>query len=177
VRRPPKGNAAFVHDLLLFLEGQGFHSAPRFLGMDERGREILSYLESQTWPDSGSGLPDDLLVQAAKLIRSYHDVTAGSQLSQGHEIVAHHELGPHNTIFVRATWSASSIGIMRLLAHDCVSLSNAVYKYVDVGHWANQTADVQAGCIHLMCAAYGWDDPIALVNDARGRCAASVTQP
>jgi hypothetical protein len=24
VRRPSKGNAAFVHDLLLFLEGQGF---------------------------------------------------------------------------------------------------------------------------------------------------------
>ena len=48
VRRPPKGNAAFVHDLLLFLEDQGFGFAPRFLGMDEQGRDILTYLEGQT---------------------------------------------------------------------------------------------------------------------------------
>ncbi len=36
---------------------------------------------------------------------------------------------------------------------------------VDVSHWANQTAGVQARRIRLMCAAYGWDDPIAIVND------------
>nr|MBA2682592.1 hypothetical protein [Ktedonobacteraceae bacterium] len=35
----------------------------------------------------------------------------------------------------------------------------------DVSHWANQTVGVQAQRIRLMCAAYGWDDPIALVND------------
>ncbi|HEX7737187.1 MAG TPA: hypothetical protein VF458_20245 [Ktedonobacteraceae bacterium] len=42
-RRPPKDNAAFVHDWLLFLGDQGFPFAPRFLGMDEQGREMLSY--------------------------------------------------------------------------------------------------------------------------------------
>ena len=84
VRRPAKRNAAFVHDLLLFLEDQGFPFAPRFFGRDEQGRDILSYLDGAIWPDSGSKLPD---------------VTAGSRLSQGREIVAHHELGPHNTIF------------------------------------------------------------------------------
>ena len=99
VRRSPKGNAVLVHDLLLFLEDQNFPFAPRFLGMDEQGRDILSYLEGETWSDSGSGLSDDLLVQAARAIRLYHDATAGSRLSQGSEIVAHHELGPHNTIF------------------------------------------------------------------------------
>ncbi len=44
-------------------------------------------------------------------------------------------------------------------------LANAIYNYVDVSHWANQTADEQARRIRLMCAAYGWDDPIAIVND------------
>lgn len=33
VRRLPKGNAAFVHTLLVFLEEQGFPSASRFLGI------------------------------------------------------------------------------------------------------------------------------------------------
>ncbi len=165
VRRPPKGNAAFVHDLLQFLENQCFPFAPRFLGRDEQGREILSYLEGDIWPDSGSGLSDDLLEQAGKAIRCYHDATAGSRLSQGSEIVAHHELGPHNTIFQGGCllgfidWDDAAPGT-RLR-----DLANAVYNYVDVGHWANQTAGVQARRIHLMCAAYGWDDPIAIVND------------
>jgi hypothetical protein len=165
VRRPPKGNAAFVHDLLLFLEDQDFPFAPRFFGRDEQGRDILSYLEGEIWPDSGSGLSDDLLEQAARAIRRYHDATAGSSLAQGHQIVAHHELGPHNTIFQEnrligfIDWDDAAPGT-RLR-----DLANAVYNYVDVGHWANQAAGVQARRIHLMCAAYGWDDPIAIVND------------
>ncbi len=165
VRRPAKGNAAFVHDLLLFLEDQGFPFAPRFFGRDEQGRDILSYLEGETWPDSGSGLSDELLEQAARAIRCYHDATVGSLLARGHEIVAHHELGPHNTIFQGGhlvgfiDWDDAAPGT-RLR-----DLANAVYNYVDVSHWANQTAGVQARRIRLMCAAYGWDDPIAIVND------------
>jgi Phosphotransferase enzyme family len=165
VRRPPKGNATFVHDLLLWLEDHGFRCAPRYLGMDEQGREILRYLEGQTWPDSGSELSDDLLVQATRAIRSYHDLTAGSLLAQGQEIVAHHELGPHNTIFREnhlvgfIDWDDAAPGT-RLR-----DLANAVYNYVDVSHWSHQTADEQARRIRLMCAAYGWDEPLALVND------------
>jgi Phosphotransferase enzyme family len=165
VRRPAKGNAAFVHDLLLFLEEQSFPFAPRFFGRDEQGRDILSYLEGETWPGSGSGLSDELLEQAARAIRRYHDATVGSRLSQGHEIVAHHELGPHNTIFQGGhligfiDWDDAAPGT-RLR-----DLANAVYNYVDVSHWANQEASEQARRIHLMCAAYGWDNPIAIVND------------
>jgi hypothetical protein len=44
-------------------------------------------------------------------------------------------------------------------------LVNAIYNYVDVSHWANQATAEQARRIQLMCAAYGWDDPIAIIND------------
>lgn len=165
VHRPSKNNAGFVHELLLWLEQQGFGFAPRFLGVDEQGRDILTYLEGQTWPGSGSTLSDELLVEAAQVIRRYHDLTAGRPLAQGHEIVAHYELGPHNTIFHEnrligfIDWDDAAPGT-RLR-----DLANAVYNYVDVGHWANQSADEQARRIHLMCTAYGWDDPIALIND------------
>jgi hypothetical protein len=165
VRRPAKDNAEFVHDLLLFLEDQGFPFAPRFFGRDSRGRDILSYLEGETRPGSGSTLSDDLLEQAAKAIRRYHDITAGSPLTQNHEIIAHNELGPHNTLFRGGhlvgfiDWDDAAPGT-RLR-----DLANAVYNYVDVSHWANQEASAQARRIHLMCAAYGWDDPLALIND------------
>jgi hypothetical protein len=44
-------------------------------------------------------------------------------------------------------------------------LANAVYSYVDVSHWSNQEASEQARHILLMCAAYRWDNPTALVDD------------
>ncbi len=165
VRRPAKGHAAFVHELLLFLEQQDFPFAPRFFGIDEQGRDVFSYLEGQTWSDSGAGLSDDLLVQAAQAIRQYHDLTAGSPLAQGYEIVAHHELGPHNSIFQEGhligfiDWDDAAPGT-RLR-----DLANAVYHYVDVSHWANQEASEQARRILLMCGGYGWNDPVALVDD------------
>ena len=165
VHRPAKNNADFVHELLLWLEQQGFAFAPRFLGVDEQGRDILTYLEGEIWSGSGATLSDTLLVQAAQVIRRYHDLTAHCPLAQGQEIVAHYELGPHNTIFQEnrliglIDWDDAAPGT-RLR-----DLANAVYNYVDAGHWANQTADEQARRIHLMCTVYGWDDPIALIDD------------
>ena len=96
------------------------------------------------------------------------------RLAQGHEIVAHHELGAHNTIFQGGhlmgfiDWDDAAPGT-RLR-----DLANAIYNYVDVNHWANQAAAEQARRIHLMGAAYGWDDPIAIITDARGRCTGAI---
>ena len=39
-----------VHELLGFLEAEGF-PAPRPRGMDDRGREILEYIEGDAYPD------------------------------------------------------------------------------------------------------------------------------
>ena len=41
VHRPPSPNAGFVHDLLDHLERYGWDGAPRYLGMDAAGREVL----------------------------------------------------------------------------------------------------------------------------------------
>ncbi len=50
VRRPAKGNAAFVHDLLLFLEDQGFPFAPRFFGtMARSGRTVVPSYPMLCW--------------------------------------------------------------------------------------------------------------------------------
>lgn len=56
VRRPSKGNAAFVYDLLIFLEDQGFPFAPRFFGRDEQGRDTPFFLvENNDWPAHKAG--------------------------------------------------------------------------------------------------------------------------
>jgi len=44
VRRNAKPNP-YVYDLLKHLEVQGFAHSPRYLGQDDQGREVLTYLE------------------------------------------------------------------------------------------------------------------------------------
>ena len=44
VRRPLRPSATGVHALLRHLEDVGFDGAPRVLGVDEHGREVLSYV-------------------------------------------------------------------------------------------------------------------------------------
>ena len=106
VRRPLHENAPFVHALLRHFEAVGFEGAPRFLGIDEEGREILSYVEGRVYPgpdevdDQVVILGDEHLVSAGRLIRRFHDATAGTALAGAAEVVCHPDLGQHNIVFV-----------------------------------------------------------------------------
>ena len=69
-----------VHALLRYLEEAGFPGAPRALGFDSSGREMLSYLPGETigdrdpWPAWVSA--DSMLVQVGQWLRRLHDLTA-----------------------------------------------------------------------------------------------------
>jgi hypothetical protein len=75
VRRPWRPTSAATHALLDHLEQVGFDAAPRFLGVDGRGRETLSYIpgEAAIEPHPDWALSDDALVSVAQLLRRYHD--------------------------------------------------------------------------------------------------------
>ena len=96
VRRPTAPHTPFVHSLLRHLEESGFDGAPRVLGIDEQGREILTFIEGHVPPDLATW-SDEQLVRAAELIRRFHDATAGSALAGGEEVVCHNDLSPCNT--------------------------------------------------------------------------------
>ena len=113
VRRATRASSPCVHALLQHLERVGFDGSPRFLGIDEQGREILSFIEGDvTALSSPSGMfSDDALVAAANLLRHFHDSTAafvaghldGWQFQVGApivgDVVCHNDLGPYNTIY------------------------------------------------------------------------------
>lgn len=69
-----------VHALLRHLEGIGFDRAPRALGFDELGREVLSFLPGETvgttrpWP--GWAHSDEALRQVARWLRDFHIAVA-----------------------------------------------------------------------------------------------------
>jgi aminoglycoside phosphotransferase (APT) family kinase protein len=99
VRRPTNPNSDFVHELLRYLESVGFDAAPRFLGIDDDGREILSYREGDVPDNIRPDYADEVLAEAARLIRRYHDAVAGCELAGGTEIVCHNDISPVNFVF------------------------------------------------------------------------------
>ena len=104
MRRRPGVRAEFVHELLGFFQRSGWSGAPRFLGFDEQGREILSFMEGYVaWRADAltrarvSG--EASLVGVAEFVREFHDPTAGPPLAGDQEVVCHNDLAPKNTVY------------------------------------------------------------------------------
>ena len=102
VRRPITKHATFVHGLLKRLEARGFSGAPRFLGIDHAGREILSFVHGWVPTELGA-FSDDQMAAAARLLRQLHDATLDSPLRDGHEVLCHGDASPCNCVFVEGT--------------------------------------------------------------------------
>ncbi len=76
VRRPTGPWSPAVHALLRHFEAAGFDGAPRFLGVDEQGREILSHVGGKP---GLAPVPaaDEVVGALGALIRRMHDAQAG----------------------------------------------------------------------------------------------------
>jgi hypothetical protein len=100
-----------VHALLRHLESVGFDAAPRVLGVDGQGREVLSYIEGQAgvYPLPERLWSDAVLDQAARLLRRYHDATVGfvppvdaswlHGVREPVEVICHGDMAPYNCIY------------------------------------------------------------------------------
>ncbi len=78
VRRPWRPTSPATKALLDHLEREGFDGAPRFLGADDQGREMLSFIpgEAANEPFPAWAVTDEALVGVAELLRRYHDAVA-----------------------------------------------------------------------------------------------------
>ena len=112
VRRPWRSTSAATQDLLEHLAAAAPGAAPRPLGRDERGREVLSWLDGAvaTPPFPAWVLEDPFLDGLGRLLRRVHDALAGWQPPSGlrwaHEladpeggpIVVHGDVCPQNVV-------------------------------------------------------------------------------
>ena len=98
VRRPTGPHSPFVHALLTHVGANGFIGAPRLLGIDHQGREMLSFIDGWV-PPNLDHFADDVLAQAARLLRTLHDTTAGTELAGDQEVVCHNDPSPCNYVF------------------------------------------------------------------------------
>jgi hypothetical protein len=121
VRRPVGPHSPLVHALLTHLESVGFEGAPRFLGIDGSGREVLSYIDGEV---AGRPRPpwiadETRLASIGRLVRAYDDAAASFTPPPGvpldtrsaepagipaapaypPELVGHVDITPENVIF------------------------------------------------------------------------------
>lgn len=100
VRRPPVFATQLMRDVLVHLESVGFDASPRWLGFDEKQRDVLAFVEGETFGDCDTIIWSDAqLVASAQLLRRYHDAVAGSPLAAAEEVVCHGDYGPWNLIW------------------------------------------------------------------------------
>ena len=115
VRRGTGPWTPVVHELLQYLERAGFAYAPRVLGIDDRGREILTFIAGETAGEHHPWAPwvwsDATLTQAARILREYHDAVADFRPTGVHpwrlgtapltadEIVCHNDYAPYNLVW------------------------------------------------------------------------------
>ena len=115
VHRPVGTHTAAVHAFLRHLETQGFAGAPRVLGFDAEGREVLTFVPGDVAipPDLPAwAAADDLLVSVAELQRALHRAAAGFVPPPG------------------ATWNPGSLPDTRpeLVCHADICLENVVVR-------------------------------------------------
>ena len=113
VRRPAGGSSDAVRRLLLHLESVGFDGAPRFLGTDEKGRDVLTFVPGDVPlpPYPAWALTDSALQDLGRLVRRFHEATATFDAASvtgwsrswadpsGGPVICHNDLFPENVVF------------------------------------------------------------------------------
>jgi hypothetical protein len=113
VRRETGPWTPMVHRLLRHLQDGGFNFAPQVLGVDELGREILSFIPGEAltaspWPRWVWS--SRLLEEAVSVLVDYHQKVVdfrpalvesrlGTEKLDSNQIVCHNDFAPYNCVF------------------------------------------------------------------------------
>ncbi len=121
VRRPTGPWTPAVHGLLRHLRAVGFDGVPEVLGVDERGREALTYLPGRVIAVDGEMAALDVLVSAMRWLRRYHDAVEsyssngpwrwGSRQLAAGELICHHDFAPYNVAVSSSATGERVVGV------------------------------------------------------------------
>jgi hypothetical protein len=149
--------------VLGWFERKRWEGAPRFLGTDELGREVLSFIEGHVaWElaQPPSVTSDASLARVATLVGEFHDLTAGTPLAAGAEVACHNDLSPKNTVYRDSGMGLAPVAFIDwdLAApgkriHD---LAHVCWQYLALGPGGDPA--VAGRRMRLICDAYGLPD-------------------
>src|SRR5436190_248499 len=147
------------------------------VGVDLGAQELCNDLVlcgSSDVPDSISpSFTDRQLVEAAVLLRRYHDATAGSVLAGDEEVVCHNDVSPDNTVLVEGRPTAMIDFDMAAPGPRIRDLSLGAFLWLDVG-WDGREPEEQRRRLRLWCDAYGLVERSSLIDDMKERIRETV---
>lgn len=99
-----------IQRLLAHLRANGIAGVPEPLGIDERGREVVSFMPGDVpgYPMPAYVWDKQTLVDSARLLRRLHDATAGyadrdaqwrQPAREPAEVICHNDVAPYNMVF------------------------------------------------------------------------------
>jgi Ser/Thr protein kinase RdoA (MazF antagonist) len=182
VRRPRTDRSTFVEAVLRRLAAASVAGVPRWLGIDEQGRDVLSYQPGGTGHDVAAW-SDDQLAEVARLVRRMHDALAGSPEAGsagageagGAETVCHNDIAPWNTIL------DGDVPVGLIDFDDAAPgrrIEDVAYLAWVFGGLGPAGPDIeeQVRLIRVVCAAYTGDRPLPAEPIERGFVDALLAQ-
>jgi hypothetical protein len=176
VRRPHQQSSPRVAAYLRHLEAAGFDGAPRYLGRDAQGRDVLTFLAGDVPGDPVEewAADDAVLPGVARLLRHVHDASEGYAapprpvepgrpqplFPEGEpRIVSHRDVTPQNTVFRGgAAWGLIDFDLCDWTTRS-VDLANTAMHWVPLCDPADRAPvhrDVDvAARLRLMLDGYG----------------------
>lgn len=174
-----------VHAVLDYLHDRGFTYAPHALGVDERGREMISFLpgSSMMRPWQPVMFTDDALVQATAMLHKLHAATrdlvlppetawrGGRAAKVPGQVIRHGDLGPWNTLWQgdRLTglidWDFAEPG---MAITDLAQLALYFVPLRGEDHWRQCGFPNRPGFAHrlgVICDTYGEFGPDEVVSE------------
>jgi hypothetical protein len=99
-----------IQRLLNHVRARGVTEVPEPLGLDDQGREVVSFLPGDVpgWPAPEWLWSERVLADAGRLLRRFHDATAGFTTGDAEwrlpatepaEVICHNDAAPYNMVF------------------------------------------------------------------------------
>ena len=184
VHRPAGPWTPAVHQLLSTLRAAGVTEVPEPLGLDEQGREVLSYLPGIVghYPMPGWIWSPTILHEAGSLLRRVHDASAPLAHSaaiwqlpahQPIEVVCLNDIAPYNMVFQDGHITGLIDVDMASPGPRIWDLAYLAYRLVPLGEYADHDApdwDARPGRLDALIRAYGSEfDQAAVLRAAAHR--------
>jgi hypothetical protein len=171
VRRNTGSWTPAIHAVLAHLASRGFAASPRALGIDNRGREILTFVPGDVYPYPMPPFvwEDETLRAIARLMRELHDATrdftppsdSAWRVQPGAPsagpVICHNDIAPYNTVFRGTTPVAFIDWDLATPSPPLWDLAYAAWFWVPLYEAGDIPPLDRPARLRLLCDAYGLD--------------------